>query len=56
MQWEIKVKHNSLPSALGNQGKTQQPAICNGKSKLNTTACHLQWEIKVKYKCLPSAI
>jgi hypothetical protein len=41
------VKHSSLPSAMGNQSKTQQPAIFIGKSKLNTTACHLQREIKV---------
>ncbi len=34
MPWEIKVKHNSLASALGNQGKTQQRAIGTRLNKL----------------------
>jgi hypothetical protein len=41
LHWEIKVKHKSLPSAMGNQIKVQEPAICN---------------IKVKHNCLPSAV
>jgi hypothetical protein len=35
----IKVKHNSLPSAIENQSKVQEPAIC--KIKVNTATYHM---------------